>query len=109
MNAGKRSFYKNLALSTIEATPVLDEFRGLLFNEQIEQFQRLDQELRQLTRQEIYCKLSANVPNFTKEASKNSEIGILLTMPVTCPLSSAGMERKYRAIQTAPFVPVRQN
>lgn len=77
MNAGKRSFYKNLALSTIEATHVLDEFRGLLFNEQIEQFQRLDQELRQLTRQEIYCKLSANVPNFTKEASKNSEIGIL--------------------------------
>ena len=77
MNAGKRSFYKNLALSAIESAPILDEFRGLLFNEQIEQFNRLDQELRQLSRQEIYSRLSEKIPNFTKEASKNSEIGIL--------------------------------
>ena len=77
MPAYERAMYQALAMDAIDGDPALNEFSGALFNEKIAQFKRIDQELTELTRQEIYCRLAARVPNFTKEAAQSSEVGIL--------------------------------
>ena len=43
----------------------------------IEKFKELDQAFQTAARQEIYCRLAAKVPNFTREAATSSELGIL--------------------------------
>lgn len=43
----------------------------------IQQFKKLDEEMEQLARAEIYYRLAAKVPNFANEAAQNSEVGIL--------------------------------
>ncbi len=68
---------QELAMKVIDSEPVLSTFSGAVFNEKISQFMKLDSELQKLTRQEIYCRLAANVPNFATEASQSSELGIL--------------------------------
>lgn len=75
--AYEKACYQALAILAIEESHVLNTFSGALFNEKIVQFKRLDKELTALTQQEIYCRLAARVPNFTKEAAHSSEVGIL--------------------------------
>lgn len=77
VNAYRKAIYQSLAMQAIDSSPALNMFSGALFNEKIAQFKRLDQELTKLTRQEIYCRLASRVPNFAKEASHSSEVGIL--------------------------------
>ena len=77
MNAYLRAIYQALAMVVIDAQPALNLFSGALFNEKIAQFKRIDRELTELTRQEIYCRLAARVPNFAQEAAQSSEVGIL--------------------------------
>lgn len=77
MNSYKKNLYKALVNETIDSEPVLTAFSGTVFNEKIEQFKRIDAELTYLTRKEIFCRLAAKVPNFAKEASQSSELGIL--------------------------------
>ncbi len=72
-----KSMYQALASRYIDESPVLTSFSGAIFNEKIQQLKRMDQEMMQLTRQEIYCRLAAKVPSFTKEAAQSSELGIL--------------------------------
>ncbi len=72
-----KALYKTLIEYYIDNTPVLNRFSGPVFNEKIEQFKRLDDELMKLTQKEIYCKLASRLPNFAKEASKSSDLGIL--------------------------------
>jgi hypothetical protein len=76
-NAYFKHLYKNLAIYTIDATPSLNSFSGTMFTEKIKQFKKLDDEVTMLSKQEIYCRLASKIPNFTREASKSSEIGIL--------------------------------
>ncbi len=66
-----------LASRAIDAEPALGRFSGPVFNETIRQFRRLDEELMKLTQQEIFCRLAARIPNFTREAAHSSELGIL--------------------------------
>lgn len=66
-----------LAMAAIDADKSLRTFSGAVFNEKVRQFKRMDEELAKLTQQEIYCRLAAKVPNFTKEAAHSSELGIL--------------------------------
>ena len=75
--AYRKSMYQSLASHYIDKCPVLANFSGAVFNEKIQQLKRMDQEMMQLTRQEIYCRLAAKVPSFTKEAAQSSELGIL--------------------------------
>ena len=77
MNAYLRAIYQALAMEVIDREPALNMFSGILFNEKVAQFKRIDRELTELTRQEIYCRLAARVPNFAKEAAQSSEVGIL--------------------------------
>ena len=72
-----KSIAKALAIRYIDAEPVLGTFSGAVFNEKIEQFKRIDQELTKLTQQEIFCRLAARVPDCTREAAQSSELGIL--------------------------------
>ena len=66
-----------LAMDAIDADKYLRTFSGAVFNEKVRQFKQMDEELAKLTQQEIYCRLAAKVPNFTKEAAHSSELGIL--------------------------------
>ena len=66
-----------LILSAVESEPVLRQFRGSVFNETIRQFKELDDHLTELARTEIYCRLAAQVPDFTQAAANSSEVGIL--------------------------------
>lgn len=66
-----------LAMAAIDEAPELGNFSGAVFNEKIRQFKEADQRLTELTRREIYCRLAARIPNFTKEGAQSSELGIL--------------------------------
>lgn len=72
-----KAMAKGLAVRYIDLEPVLSTFSGAVFHEKIAQFKRLDQELTALTRQEIFCRLAASVPDCTREAAQSSELGIL--------------------------------
>ncbi len=75
--AYKKAIYKGLAVEAIESDKALNEFTGTDFNEKIAQFRRLDQEMLNLAKSEIYCKLAAQVPSFTQASVGSSETGIL--------------------------------
>ena len=75
--AYRKGLYTALIHKTIEASPVLNNFSGAVFHEKIRQFQQLDTELAELAKQEVFCRLAAQVPNFTLEASQKSEVGVL--------------------------------
>ena len=66
-----------LICDAIDVSPSLNAFSGAVFNEKIEQYKRADREWMALSQQEVYCRLAAKVPNFTREAAQSSELGIL--------------------------------
>lgn len=72
-----KGLYMGLVNSTVDKEEVLRSFSGALFNEKIEQFKKLDNEIKELAKAEIYCRLAARVPRFSIEASSSSELGIL--------------------------------
>ena len=75
--AYRKAVYQALAVEAIDNSEALNSFSGVVFNEKIRQFKRLDEEVTKLTQQEIYCRLASRVPNFAKEAAQSSELGIL--------------------------------
>jgi len=77
LSAYSKAIHKALAMAVIEENDVLNTFSGVLFNEKVAQFKKIDARLTQLTQHEIFCRLAAKVPNFTKEAAQSSELGIL--------------------------------
>ncbi|MCI2057137.1 MAG: DUF3320 domain-containing protein [Oscillibacter sp.] len=77
LDAYLQAFHEVLINETVREEPVLNTFSGAIFDEKIEQFKRLDQRLTKLNRDVAYCRLAANVPNFSREATHSSEVGIL--------------------------------
>ena len=75
--AYKKAIYKALIISAIDQDDVLNSFSGCVFDEKIEQYKRLDKEFTGLVRKELFCRLAANIPDFTSEAAQTSELGIL--------------------------------
>ncbi|MDD2458907.1 MAG: DUF3320 domain-containing protein, partial [Eubacteriales bacterium] len=75
--AYQKAVYQALIITTIESEESLNRFSGPVFNKKIEQYKKIDTELTEITRQEIYCRLAAKVPDFTTEAANSSELGIL--------------------------------
>ncbi len=73
----KKAVYKSLIVTAIDSQRILNAFSGPVFNEKIEQYKRFDAEFTDLVRQELFCRLAANVPDFTSEAAQTSELGIL--------------------------------
>ena len=75
--AWRKAVSQLLAIRAIDASPALSQFSGAVFNEKLRQFRELDEEYARLTREEIFCRLAARIPNFTREAAQSSELGIL--------------------------------
>lgn len=75
--ACRKAVAMGLAMRAIDESPVLKRFSGHAFNEKIDRFRAMDQELMTMTRQEIYCRLAARVPDFAREAAQSSGLGVL--------------------------------
>ncbi|MDR0381852.1 MAG: DUF3320 domain-containing protein [Oscillospiraceae bacterium] len=73
----RKALYAALIVAAVESDETLNRFSGAVFDEKIEQFKRIDRELTELTRREIFCRLAAKVPDFSREAAQSSELGIL--------------------------------
>ena len=73
----KRAMYKGLINLYVNEDSVLNHFNGSVFNEKIVQLKGLDDKIQKLNQKEIFARLSSNVPDFTREAAKSSEAGIL--------------------------------
>ncbi len=77
LGAYRKGISQALAIEIIDSSPALSIFSGAVFNEKIRQLGRLEEELMKLAQEEIFCRLAARVPDFTKEAAHSSELGIL--------------------------------
>ncbi|MDO4628825.1 MAG: DUF3320 domain-containing protein [Planctomycetia bacterium] len=75
--AYRKAVSQVLIINLVDSESVLARFSGMQFNDKIAQFKRLDAEFMELTQEEIYYTLAAKIPNFTVEAAKSSELGIL--------------------------------
>ncbi|MBR1483825.1 MAG: DUF3320 domain-containing protein [Ruminococcus sp.] len=76
----RKSLLYALISLIIDENPALNTFSGSVFNEKIAQLKRIEGELTELCKQEIFCRLAANVPDFTSSAANSSELGILQRM-----------------------------
>ena len=72
-----KSMYKALIWSIVEQEPVLNKFTGNRFNERIKEYKRLEQEFIDLTKQEMYYKLTHNLPTGYDDVETNRELGIV--------------------------------
>lgn len=77
MDVYLRSIYKAIILSVIEMEPVLNGFTGSGFNEKIAQFKKLDEEFRDLTKEEMYYILTHNLPSSFDGVEISRELNIL--------------------------------
>ena len=77
INVYLRSIYKTIILSVIESEPVLNSFTGVGFNEKISQFKRLDSEFMELTKDEMYYKLTHHLPLPNESVQISKELNIL--------------------------------
>lgn len=77
MNVYLRSIYRAIILSVIEKEPVLNGFTGTGFNERIIQFKKLDQEFMELTKEEMFYKLTHNLPTSYESVQISRELNIL--------------------------------
>ncbi len=72
-----RSIYRTIILSVIEKEPVLNGFTGIGFNEKIAQFKKLDQEFMELTKDEMFYKLTHQLPTSYESVDISRELNIL--------------------------------
>lgn len=72
-----KSVYKSIVLHTIEQEPALNSFTGTGFNERITQFKKLDREFMDLTKDEMYYKLSNQLPTAYESVEISKELNIL--------------------------------
>ena len=72
-----KSVYKALIWSIIEQEPVLNKFTGNSFNEKIKEYKRMEQEFLDLTKQEMYYKLTHNLPTGHEGMEINKELAVL--------------------------------
>ncbi|MUB66472.1 DUF4011 domain-containing protein [Hungatella hathewayi] len=72
-----RSIYRTIILSVIENEPVLNGFTGIGFNEKIAQFKKMDQEFMNLTKDEMFYKLTHQLPTSNDSVEVSKELNIL--------------------------------
>ena len=72
-----KSIHREIILAVIESEPVLNCFTGSGFNERIEQFKKLDQDFMDLTKQEMYCRLTRQLPRAADSVQISKELNIL--------------------------------
>jgi len=72
-----KGLYKAYAEYILTQDPDLNLFHGTMFEEKIARFRGLCKDFESLTRDEVFARLASNLPALQKEASQNSEVGIL--------------------------------
>lgn len=72
-----KAFCKAVIDYIISKEKNLELFKGKIFNEVIEKYKRLTVQFEELTKKELFARLASNLPSFTREATQNSEVGIL--------------------------------
>jgi len=72
-----KSVYKSLIWAIIEEEPVLNKFTGNSFNEKIKEYKRMEQEFIDLTKEEMYYKLTHNLPTGHEGVEMSKELAIL--------------------------------
>lgn len=77
MGSYKKGLYYALINNVISADDVLSEFSGASFNQTIEHFKRIDDELLKLTKKEIYYILASNIPNSWDSPAVGMELNLL--------------------------------
>ena len=75
--AYREACLRNLIEDAVDGDTVLNRFSGAVFGEKIAQIKGLIDELSRLASAEACAALAARVPDFAREASQNSELGIL--------------------------------
>ena len=72
-----KGLYKAYAEYILTQDQELNLFHGTVFEEKIARFRGLCKDFETLTREEVFARLASNLPALQKEASQNSEVGIL--------------------------------
>ena len=73
----RKSLYQACVSYIMDKSPELTRFNSAVFEDKIARFQAATKEFEALTRQELYARLAAKIPDFSQEASTSSEPGLL--------------------------------
>ncbi|RZL16312.1 MAG: DUF4011 domain-containing protein, partial [Pedobacter sp.] len=72
-----KAMYRAAADYIFEQSPLLTTFNSQLFEDKINRFRAISKKFEEMTKAELYARLAAKIPSFTREASQSSEIGML--------------------------------
>jgi len=72
-----KSIYRALAMRTIEKEAALNNFTGISFEQKIKEYKQLEEELISLTKEEMYYKLTHNLPTPYQSPVTSKELAIL--------------------------------
>lgn len=75
--AYRKGIYYALIYQTLSHDDILGTFSGATFNEAIQQFKLADDQLMDITRQEIYDLLAANIPGVSETPAISMQINLL--------------------------------
>lgn len=76
-NAYRKGLYYSLINNIITQDDILSSFSGATFNEAINQFKKLDEEMLEQTKQEIYYRLATNIPTSVDSPEIGKELNLL--------------------------------
>ncbi|MFW6257608.1 MAG: DUF3320 domain-containing protein [Prolixibacteraceae bacterium] len=77
LDSFKKAVFRQCSEYVISSEPQLSAFNGKLFENKIRKFREKSLYFEELTKAELFAKLASEIPSFTREAAKSSEIGIL--------------------------------
>jgi len=77
LDSFKKAIFRQCSEHIISNEPQLSTFNGKLFENKIRKFRKKSRYFEELTKAELFAKLASDIPSFTREAAKSSEIGIL--------------------------------
>ncbi|MGM0407920.1 MAG: DUF3320 domain-containing protein [Bacteroidota bacterium] len=77
LDSFKKAIFRHFSEYIISKEPQLSTFNGKLFENKIRKFREKSRYFEELTKAELFAKLASDIPSFTREAAKSSEIGIL--------------------------------
>ncbi|MDE6579066.1 MAG: hypothetical protein K2K41_00840, partial [Ruminiclostridium sp.] len=78
--AYKKALLLSIINTAIDKDKILSGFSGAVFNQRIEDLKKLDSDIMELSKEEIFCRLAGRLPDFSREAASNEEIGALQKM-----------------------------
>ncbi len=74
----RKSLYKAIAEHVFAIDENAKLFKGEIFDDKVKRYRELNDKYMELAKAELYAIMASRAPNFSTEASKNSEPGILM-------------------------------